>query len=68
MAFVQFRRCHYAACGFNPEYNSVCARIRKTYGPCPSPCTGPCYLVSDLNSACAQSHWGKRCQQVQSLI
>jgi hypothetical protein len=40
------RSCQYPSCGFNPEINSACIKVRAAYGQCCGPCDSPCYTVS----------------------
>ncbi len=72
MANTRFRKYCYDACGFNADFNAVCSRIRRTYGPCPSPCDGPCYLVRDLKAANSmpkfENAWRRGGQQPSTIF
>jgi len=48
--FVRGKECHYPSCGFNPEFNMTCARVRKAYGICSGNCEGPCYVVTRMQT------------------
>ncbi len=39
------QKYHNPNCGYNPECNSVCSRVRKSYGICCGPCVSPCYTI-----------------------
>jgi len=40
---------HYDACSYNPESNSSCMKVCKSYGKCCGPCDIPCYIIRSTN-------------------
>ena len=45
------RQSHNPSCGYNPECNSACTKVRKAYGTCCGPCVSPCYTISTARFA-----------------
>lgn len=42
------KQCYYPNCGYHPDLNPSCNRVRKAYGGCSGPCSGPCYVMTDM--------------------
>lgn len=43
------RQCYHPNCGYRPETNSACTRVRNSYGICCGPCDIPCYIISSAH-------------------